>query len=112
MPDEAAEYTSPKRCLARCFRLSRDRWKQKATERLQRIKALKVNARDLRVSRDLWKQKALHYAQILRGKGLLPAEALTPAPPPDVPAGADLPSAPPHQPQATPVSKKKTRHGR
>ena len=34
MSDEAAEYTSPKRCLARSFRLSRDRWKAKAGERL------------------------------------------------------------------------------
>jgi hypothetical protein len=106
MPDEAAEYTSPKRCLARCFRLSRDRWKQKAGERLAAVRASRLRIRDLTVSRDLWKHKALHYEQILRDKGLLPPEAVTPAP------QADRPPAPPDQPQPMSGSKKKTRPDR
>src|SRR5689334_15671113 len=60
-PDDATpEFRSPKRCLALSFRLSRDRWKAKATQRREQIKALQVKARDLEVSRDLWKAKALH----------------------------------------------------
>jgi hypothetical protein len=106
--DETPEYSSPKRCLARSFRLSRDRWKQKAADRLGQVKALKVKARDLRVSRDLWKQKALHYERILRDKGLLPTEALAWVAP-----QANQSPAPPDQPTPpTPGSKKKTRHGR
>lgn len=102
MPDEEApEYISPKRCLARSFRLSRDRWKQKAADRLGQIKTLKVKARDLRISRELWKQKALHYERALRDKGLLPP-ALTHTPIDPLPAPvADPPPPPPV------VSKKK-----
>jgi hypothetical protein len=118
VPDEAAEYSSPKRCLARSFRLSRDRWKQKAADRLGQIKALKVKARDLQTSRDLWKLKALHYEQILRDKGLLPAVAPAPDPQPVAPPHSPLePAAPGSTPAAdhepSPVSKKnKTRRPR
>jgi hypothetical protein len=59
-PDDAPKFRSPKRALARSFRLSRDRWKNKANQRRQQIKALKIRIRDLEVSRDLWKEKALH----------------------------------------------------
>jgi hypothetical protein len=58
--DPTAEFRSPKRALARSFRLSRDRWKAKAGQRRQEIRALKVRLRDLECSRDLWKQKAAH----------------------------------------------------
>ena len=54
------EFRSPKRALARSFRLSRDRWKEKAGQRRDEIRALKVRLRDLEVSRDLWKQKSSH----------------------------------------------------
>src|SRR4051794_14068486 len=61
MPTEPeAEFRSPKRALARSFRLSRDRWKAKAGQRRQEIRGLKVRLRDLETSRDLWKQKAAH----------------------------------------------------
>ena len=74
--DDTPEFRSPKRCLARSFRLSRDRWKHKATLRRQEIKALRVNLRDVEVSRDLWKDKALHLQAQLQ-------ELLAVVPPPD-----------------------------
>jgi hypothetical protein len=58
--EPAVEFRSPKRALARSFRLSRDRWKAKAGQRRQENRALKVRLRDLETSRDLWKQKATH----------------------------------------------------
>jgi hypothetical protein len=71
--DDTPEFRSPKRCLARSFRLSRDRWKAKAAQRLQQIKALKVKARDLQASRDLWKAKALHLQdQLAQRLGVVP----------------------------------------
>jgi hypothetical protein len=107
MPDAdgTPEYASPKRCLARCFRLSRDRWKTKAAQRRQRIKALEVKARDLEVSRDLWKQKALHLqaqlAQLLgvvpppdEGPGLDHTDQTTPPPADPTPAAPAIPDAP------------------
>ena len=106
--DGAAEYVSPKRCLARSFRLSRDRWKAKAAERRRQIKALQVKARDLEVSRDLWKAKALHLqAQLAQLLGVVP-------PPGDAP-GLDqadqadptptAPADPPNAPEAAPPKK-------
>lgn len=117
MADVAPEYDSPKRCLARPFRLSGDRWKAKAAERLAALRAARVRSRDLTISRDLWEQMALRYEQLLRDEGLLPP-ALRPAPqpqadppPPAFLAGAD--PAGPGQAEPTPVSiKTKTRHGR
>jgi hypothetical protein len=81
------EYRSPKRCLAHSFRLSRDRWKAKATDRLAAIHSLRGRIRDLACSRDLWKRKALYYQDLLRQAGrlpvadLLPADAFAPVPP-------------------------------
>jgi hypothetical protein len=103
-PDNSPEYVSPKRCLAHSFRLSRDRWKLKATERRQQIKVLKVKLRDLEVSRDLWKQKALHLQAQL-------AELLGVVPPPDSVPPADQPvppgptAAPPAAHEADPPKK-------
>jgi hypothetical protein len=112
-PDDAPQYVSPKRCLARSFRLSRDRWKAKATERLRQIKALKVKARDLAVSRHLWKAKALHLqAQLAQLLGDVPPPDQAPAldhtdqaaqPPP-----GPTPTAPalhPHAPEVVPPKK-------
>ena len=84
MPDDAdpsraeqtPEFRSPKRALARAFRLSRDRWKQKAGQRRQQIKALQVRVRDLQTSRDLWKDKALHLqAQFQQLQAATPPQA-------------------------------------
>jgi hypothetical protein len=57
---DTPEFRSPKRALARAFRISREGWKRKAGERRKQIKALQIRVRDLEVSRDLWKEKALH----------------------------------------------------
>src|SRR5262249_32647528 len=64
-PDDAPRFRSPKRALAHCFRISRDRWKLKATQRRQEVRALRVRLRDLLASRHLWKQKALHLQRQL-----------------------------------------------
>jgi hypothetical protein len=74
--DGAPEFRSPKRALARSFRLSRDRWKLKAAQRRQQIKALQVRLRDLEASRDLWKDKALHpQAQLQPPPAAAPPQA-------------------------------------
>jgi hypothetical protein len=106
-PQDGPKFRSPKRSLALAFRLSRDRWKQKATRRLQEIKAFRVKVRDLQVSRDLWKEKALHLqrqlqqapGQLQQAQGLAPQHqeglgAADPLPPPACPPG------PPEEPQA------------
>jgi len=49
--------------LARFFKNSRDQWKQRASEKQQRIRALLVKIRDLSNSRDKWKQKANELQQ-------------------------------------------------
>lgn len=64
--EQTPQFRSPKRALVRAFRLSRDRWKQKANQRRQQIKTLQIRVRDLQVSRDLWKDKALHLQQQLQ----------------------------------------------
>ena len=60
MSDFNGEHQSPKRCLARSYRLSRDQWKRKAIQRRAEIRVLKARLNDLQDSRDLWKQKSLH----------------------------------------------------
>lgn len=85
-PDDTPMYRSPKRSLALSFRLSRDRWKAKATLRLQQIKTWRVRSRDLQASRDLWKQKALHLQEQLHqlqqaAAADTPLAAATTAPP-------------------------------
>ncbi len=108
-PDAAPPYASPKRCLARSFRLSRDRWKQKANQRRQQVKALKVQVRDLRASRALWKAKALHLEAQLAGpppdRGAARSRAGQAAPPPD-----PAPAAPADAPEA--ARPKKARRAR
>jgi hypothetical protein len=64
-PEDTPVFRSPKRTLARAFRLSRDRWKKKATVRREQLKALHIRIRDLEVSRALWKEKALHLQRQL-----------------------------------------------
>ena len=123
--NDAAEFRSPKRALVRAFRLSRDRWKQKAGERRQQIKALQIRARDLLVSRDLWKEKALAMQRQLEQLLMLASAEQDAAPaassPPQQPAvapvaAASLPQEPsPPQPTPVPVAeplakKKRRRH--
>jgi hypothetical protein len=107
-PDDAPKYRSPKRSLALSFRLSRDRWKAKATQRLQQIKALRVRCRDLQTSRDLWKQKALHLQEQLQQVQQVSAPATSPPsaaptpsqdPAPAHPAAPDPKTPPPAAPE-------------
>jgi hypothetical protein len=45
--------------LLRLLRSARDRWKAKALERQQRLRAAQVRIRDLEHSRAYWKERAL-----------------------------------------------------
>ena len=45
--------------LARIFEQSRDKWRDKAIERNNRIRALEIKVRDLEKSRERWKNRAL-----------------------------------------------------
>jgi hypothetical protein len=85
-PDDAPEYLSPKRTLAHCFRLSRDRWKAKATHRREELRAMKVRLRDVEASRELWKTKALHLQEQLHHLSAAATEPL----PQDPAGGCDL----------------------
>jgi hypothetical protein len=83
--EEAPQFRSPKRTLARAFRLSRDRWKEKATQRRDELRSLKVRLRDVEASRELWKQKAAHLQeQLARLPAVGAAEPAT-AQAPDLP---------------------------
>ena len=55
---EALEYRSPWRVLARFFEKSRDLWKAKYQVLQERIKEFRTEVRDLRRSRDRWRAKA------------------------------------------------------
>ncbi len=55
---EAPEYRSPKRVLARAFHISRDLWKGKYKSLQEELKALRTDVRDLRRSRERWRAKA------------------------------------------------------
>jgi hypothetical protein len=52
------EYKISVHRLANFFKMSRDRWKQRAEEKQQRIRTLLIKNRDLSNSRDKWKKKA------------------------------------------------------
>ena len=93
--EPAAEFRSPKRALARSFRLSRDRWKAKAVLRRAEIRALEVRLRDLENSRDLWKQKAAHLqAQLdgLQASPEAPQRSSSPQIVEEIAPAADLPT--------------------
>lgn len=90
---ETRAFRSPKRALARAFRLSRDRWKAKAQLRLAQLKGLSVEARDLRASRDRWKEEALRLRQQLRQDP--PATEAAQAPPPSGEAPYPAPASAP-----------------
>jgi septal ring factor EnvC (AmiA/AmiB activator) len=55
---EAPEYRSPWRVLARFFEKSRDLWKAKYQGLQERIKEFRTEVRDLRRSRDRWRARA------------------------------------------------------
>ena len=121
-PDEAPQFRSPKRTWRRAFRLSRDRWKAKATQRREQLRALKVRLRDVEVSRDLWKQKARYLQEQLDHRSGLSsapgaedaaADSLPPpvqaaGPEPGSLAAAPAATAPPPT-SAEPVKKKRRR---
>src|SRR5262249_48144586 len=98
-PEESPEFRSPKRALARAFRLSRDRWKQKAAVRPQQIKARQARARALKASRALRKDKALPLQaqlQALQAGATPQPDGCTSAPPtqPDPAATRQMPPDP------------------
>jgi hypothetical protein len=113
-PEPTPKFRSPKRTLARAFRLSRDRWKVKATRRREELRALKVRLRDVEASRQLWKQKALHLQEQLDGLLALSSSlaqedsSATSSPQPILPAvgsAAPVPLAQsPHLPEAPPAT--------
>ena len=54
----ASEYRSPSRVLARFFEKSRDLWKAKYQSLQERIKQFRTEVRDLRRARDRWRAQA------------------------------------------------------
>jgi hypothetical protein len=52
-------FKSPVARLARVFRDSRDKWKAKALDKPQRLRAAQVKIRDLEHGRAQWKARAL-----------------------------------------------------
>jgi len=130
-PQDTPQFRSPKRSLALSFRLSRDRWKAKASRRLQDIKACRVRIRDLQTSRALWKEKALHlqrqidelqgraaaepqpnHQPAVEGSLTPPAQAEpTPAPADQPAAGVANDAAALAVPQHTSAKKKRLRAG-
>lgn len=60
-----SEYKSPVSRLARLFRRSRDKWRERSKAKQKRIRALETTVRDLSKSRAQWKQKAKQAHQEL-----------------------------------------------
>jgi hypothetical protein len=54
-----SEFKSAPSRLARLFRASRDKWKEKAIEKQRKLRALEVKVRDLSGSREYWKNRAM-----------------------------------------------------
>ena len=55
---ETKEYRSPTEKLARFFKGSRDKWKEKCMEAKLRVKRLQTKVADLQTSRGRWKEEA------------------------------------------------------
>jgi uncharacterized protein YlxW (UPF0749 family) len=51
---------------ARKLRVSRDRWRQRAAQKQQQIRQLRVTVRDLSISREYWKARAKELEEQLR----------------------------------------------
>src|SRR6476660_8152117 len=80
---EALEYRSPWRVLARFFEKSRDLWKAKYQALQERIKEFRTEVRDLRRSRDRWRAKAEaleKQVEVLRARSQERVERAPPAP--------------------------------
>lgn len=60
------EYKSSVERLAKLFKQSRERWKQRALELQKKLRAKEVRIRDLEKSRELWKRRAKTAEQIVR----------------------------------------------
>lgn len=60
-----SEYKSPVSRLARLFKRSRDKWRERAQAHQKRVRALETKVRDLSHSRAHWKQKAKQAQQEL-----------------------------------------------
>lgn len=60
-----SEYKSPVSRLARLFKRSRDKWRQRSQAKQKRIRELETKVRDLSKSREQWKQKAKQAQQEL-----------------------------------------------
>lgn len=60
---------------ARKLRASRDGWKERAAEKQQEIKRLRVTVRDLCASRELWKSRARELEQQAQALQLAPASS-------------------------------------
>jgi chromosome segregation ATPase len=59
----ATVYKSSQARQARLFRRSRDVWKQRAADKQQTIKKLRITVRDVTSSRDHWKAVARQQAE-------------------------------------------------
>jgi len=57
-PFDVGRFTSPRRVIMRSLLNSRDRWKAKALERLEELKAVQKKAVRLEDSRQHWRNKA------------------------------------------------------
>lgn len=78
-----SEYKSPVSRLARLFKRSRDKWRERAKANQKRIRALETKVRDLSKSREQWKQKAKQAQRELaalqeKAKGQLETPAASP----------------------------------
>ncbi|EGJ33184.1 MULTISPECIES: hypothetical protein [Moorena] len=60
-------YKSSIERLANLFKQSRDRWKQRASEKQKKLRAQEIRIRDLEKSRALWKRRAQIAEKEVRG---------------------------------------------
>src|SRR5947209_19286421 len=69
------EFKSSPARLARLFRHSRDVWKQRAADKQQAVKKLRITVRDLSESRDHWKAVARQQSEEIAALRLLLEQA-------------------------------------
>jgi predicted nucleic acid-binding Zn-ribbon protein len=65
---------------ARKLRVSRDGWKERATEKQQEIKRLRVTVRDLTSSREYWKSRTKELEQQVQALQQAPVSTLDACP--------------------------------
>ena len=61
-------FSSPQYKLVVFFKKSRDKWKNRAQERRDRIRDMEARVRDLETSRNLWKAKAAKASKQIQAK--------------------------------------------